>query len=247
MRLHGPFAHGGDEDFLGLGGGHEFRQGAGMIHFHMVDDEIVHRFGLDQMGHPAQHLVAEAGLDRIKQRDFLVLDEKGIVGRPGGGGHVAVEVAALPIDGTHPMDVLADFHRSHAIPRLRARRRACVNRSDERLYFVEFALGRATGRADPVLGQVFELGTGLNPVVGIALGRIVDVATNAAFVLVHGSLLVWLSRRGENPHLPPAPGRPTGQPLPERQQGHEPGRRCGNGTQAFSPDAACCTKPSPVK
>ena len=120
MRLHGPFAHGRGEDLFGLGPGHHFGQGPGVVHFHMVDDDVVDVLGFDQMRQAAQQLAAEVGLDRIDQGGLLVLDQKGIVGRSTGRGGVAMEVTTLPVHGTNPVDILTYFHRSHEIPRFSA-------------------------------------------------------------------------------------------------------------------------------
>jgi len=53
------------------------------------------------------------------------------------------------------------------------------------VFGLEGVLGGSADRADPVIGQGFETGTGLYPIVGIPDGRIVLVTADGAGVLLH--------------------------------------------------------------
>ena len=55
---------------------------------------------------------------------------------------------------------------------------------------LEHALGHATERAAPVIGQILESGSGSDAMLGIAFFRIISVATGIAEIFLHvGNLL----------------------------------------------------------
>ena len=51
-----------------------------MVHLHVVGDDIVDLFRVDDLGNPGQHLRDEFLFDGVDQGDLVVEDEEGVVG-----------------------------------------------------------------------------------------------------------------------------------------------------------------------
>ncbi len=86
--------------------GEHLRQGAGMVQFGVIADDVVDARRFDQRGDVLQQLVGKGRFDGVDQRGLVVANEVGVVGRAP-LGVVAVEIADRPIDGADPIDVLA--------------------------------------------------------------------------------------------------------------------------------------------
>jgi hypothetical protein len=90
------------EDFLRLDPVHHFGQTPGMIHLHVIGDDIVDFLGIDDVADAAHHLPDKALFHRVDQGDLVVHDEVGVIGGPGLGA-VAVKIPQGPVYGAHPI------------------------------------------------------------------------------------------------------------------------------------------------
>jgi hypothetical protein len=59
-----------------------------------------------------------AFLDRVEQGDFLILDQEGIIGCSF-VGRVAVKIPDIPVDGSHPVNIVFDLEGFHILSLLR--------------------------------------------------------------------------------------------------------------------------------
>ena len=69
MAAEAGLAHRGAEELFRLDPLYDFGQAAGVIHFHVVGDDIGDFFRVDDFGHALQHLRDEALFDRVDQGD----------------------------------------------------------------------------------------------------------------------------------------------------------------------------------
>ena len=100
------------------------RQAAAVVGFGVVGDNDIDLRGVDDGADAREHLFAEALLHRVDEGHFFVEDKVGVVG----GAFfrfIAVEVAQVPVDRAHPIDVFGKFERLHGS--LLSARSACVS------------------------------------------------------------------------------------------------------------------------
>ena len=84
------------EDLLRLDGGNDLRQGAGVVGFGVVGNDVVDLSGVDDRADTGEHLIGKRSFHRVDEGDFLVDDEKGVIGRAP-GSQITVEVPDVPI------------------------------------------------------------------------------------------------------------------------------------------------------
>ena len=207
--LHGPVlareipGHGlepglGDEDFFRLDSLHHFCQGARMVQFDVVADDVIHFFGCQGLGQTAEQRARAAGSHSVYEHVFLVFDQIGVVGGAVRRAGIAVKVAVIVINAAHPENVFFDFNRLHVnspesakwkgnSPSLKAppRRRTGKAGKDgntnrnQNLGGIELVLAHAAHRADPVVGKLIERHV-------VMFRRVIFIAANATDVFLHG-------------------------------------------------------------
>lgn len=185
---HGLEGHGGAENFFRLAGADDFTERAFMVEFHVVDDQVVDLFGLNDVAEAAEK---RAGLPRsygINKGVFFILDKIGVVRSAFRALGIAVKVVMIVVDASDPVDIFKNFdsvHKPSAVlyAQINAKtagvlRPAVYNHERLVLNLGEFVLAGAADGADPVIRQLVERNV-------VVFGGIINVTADAAFVFIH--------------------------------------------------------------
>ena len=103
-------AHGRAENLFRLDPIDDLGQSPGMIHFHVVGDDIINLGRVHDLGHPGHHLGHEFLFDRVNERDVVVDNQIGVI-RGAIFGEIAVKIPNGPINGAHPVNLGGQFYR----------------------------------------------------------------------------------------------------------------------------------------
>src|SRR6056297_944578 len=79
----------------------------------MVADDIVNAAGIHDLRDIVKQLVGELLFYRVHQRDFIVHDQKGIVGGTAVGG-IAVKIPDIPVHRAHIVNAFRHFDCRHS-------------------------------------------------------------------------------------------------------------------------------------
>jgi hypothetical protein len=159
-----------------------------MVEFHVVDDQVVDLFGLNDVAEAAEK---RAGLPRsygINKGVFFILDKIGVVRSAFRALGIAVKVVMIIVDASDPVDIFKNFdsvHKPSAVlyAQINAKtagvlRPAVYNHERLVLNLGEFVLAGAADGADPVIRQLVERNV-------VVFGGIINVTADAAFVFIH--------------------------------------------------------------
>ena len=159
-----------------------------MVEFHVVDDQVVDLFGLNDVAEAAEKRAGLPWSYGINKGVFFILDKIGVVRSAFRALGIAVKVVMIVVDASDPVDIFKNFdsvHKPSAVlyAQINAKtagvlRPAVYNHERLVLNLGEFVLAGAADGADPVIRQLVERNV-------VVFGGIINVTADAAFVFIH--------------------------------------------------------------